>query len=220
MTLQKDFATPCAKDLPTLKSLKNTVQVILLKNTTEKSMKNTTRHRMYSLLLLLSILLLAFSGTSPVSAGRPTPTPPPGPTPTPKPSIVYVTIGFDDGNADQIAIRSVLSAHNMHATFFIPSGQIGDSSHLTWVQLADLYADGNEIGGHGLNHIRLTRLATADLCQEVCADRVNLFSHGFQPVSFAYPFGSYNSTVIQALKDCGYNSGRTVSMGPDTIPPL
>ena len=164
-------------------------------------------------------LTLAFSSPSLASAAKPTPKPPPGPTPTPGPSIVYVTLGFDDGNADQDAVRSMLSAHAMHATFYISSGLIGDSAHLTWEQLAGLYADGNEIGGHGLTHTRLTRLSSAALRQEVCGDRLNLFNHGFQPSSFAYPFGSYNSTTIQALKDCGYNSGRTVAMGPDTIPP-
>lgn len=183
-------------------------------------MKTITRQYKYKLLILLLVLILVFSRTSLASAGRPTPIPPPGPTPTPRPTTVHVTLGFDDGNADQYAIRSILAAHIMRATFFISSGMIGDSSHLSWTQLADLYTDGNEIGGHGLNHTRLTRLSSADLRQEVCGDRVNLFNHGFQPASFAYPFGSYDNTVIQAVKDCGYNSGRTVAMGPDTIPPL
>jgi peptidoglycan/xylan/chitin deacetylase (PgdA/CDA1 family) len=171
-------------------------------------------------IILIIVLILALISTSLASAARQTPKPPPGPTATPGPAVVYVTLGFDDGNADQYAVRSILAAHNMHATFYISSGFIGDSTHLTWSQLADLYTDGNEIGGHGFNHIRLTRISSADLRQEVCGDRINLFDHGFQPVSFAYPYGSYNSTTIQALKDCGYNSGRTVAMGPDTIPPL
>jgi peptidoglycan/xylan/chitin deacetylase (PgdA/CDA1 family) len=164
------------------------------------------------------VLLMALGSTALVSAGKPTPTPPPGPTRTPGPSVVYVTIGFDDGYADQYTVRASLAAHNMHATFYVNTGVVGDSVHLTWAQLTDLYTDGNEIGGHGLTHANLKNLKGAALRQEVCTDRVNLFNHGFQPTSFAYPFGNYNSNTIQALKDCGYNSGRTVSMGPDTIP--
>lgn len=165
------------------------------------------------------VLLAAFGSTTFASAGKPTPTPPPGPTPTPGPSEVVVTIGFDDGNADQYTARTILAMHGMHATFFVNSGVIGDSDHLTWAQLSDLYSDGNEITGHGLTHANLKKLKGLALRQEICGDRVNLFDHGFQPTSFAYPFGNYNSNTVQALKDCGYNSGRTVSQGPDTIPP-
>jgi peptidoglycan/xylan/chitin deacetylase (PgdA/CDA1 family) len=157
------------------------------------------------------VLLLAFGSTTLASAGKPTPPPTPGP--------VIVTFGFDDGYADQYNTRSILAQHGMHATFYVNSGVVGDSVHLTWAQLTDLYSDGNEIGGHGLTHANLKNLKGTALRQEVCGDRVNLFNQGFQPTSFAYPFGNYNSTTIQGLKDCGYNSGRTVSMGPDTIPP-
>jgi peptidoglycan/xylan/chitin deacetylase (PgdA/CDA1 family) len=173
----------------------------------------------YRAIAVVAMLILLLGSIPVANAGKPRPTPTPSPTPTPGPSVVYVTLGFDDGNVDQYAVRSILSAHNMHATFYISSGLTGDPDHLTWEQLAGVYADGNEIGGHSLTHTRLTRLADAALRQEVCGDRVNLFANGFQPTSFAYPFGSYNSTTIQALKDCGYNSGRTVAMGPDTIPP-
>src|SRR5258706_466407 len=120
----------------------------------------------------------------------------------------------------QYAARPSLSAHGMHATFFVNSGVIGDSAHMTWTQLADLYADGNEIAGHTLTHANLKHMKTAAARQEVCGDRVNLFNHGFQPTSFAYPFGSFDSATKQVVVDCGYNSGRGVSGGTETIPPL
>src|SRR5437867_1666470 len=72
-----------------------------------------------------------------------------------------VTIQFDDGVADQYTARSLLAAHQMHATFYVNSGLIGDSAHMTWAQLHDLYADGNEIGGHTLTHANLKHLKTA-----------------------------------------------------------
>ena len=145
------------------------------------------------------------------------------PKPTATPSAgqqTVVTIGFDDGYADQYNARSIFSSHAMHATFFVNSAMVGDSTHMTWAQLQDLYADGNEIAGHGLTHANLKSHKVYPLMHEVCDDRVNLFNQGLQPTSFAYPFGSYNSTTQQALRTCGYNSGRGVSGGPDTIPPL
>jgi peptidoglycan/xylan/chitin deacetylase (PgdA/CDA1 family) len=131
-----------------------------------------------------------------------------------------VSLQFDDGVADQYTTRSILAAHGMHATFYVNSGVIEDSAHLTWAQLHDLYADGNEIAGHTLTHANLKHLKTAAVRQQVCGDRVNLFNQGFQPASFAYPFGSFDSGTKQIVADCGYNSGRGVSGGTETIPPL
>ncbi len=165
------------------------------------------------LLVFVLVALMALGSNTLASAGKPTPTPPPGPGP------VTVTIGFDDGYADQYLARAILAAHGMQATFYVNTGVVGDSVHLTWTDLTNLYADGNEIGGHGLTHANLKNLKGTALRGEICTDRINLFDHGFQPVSFAYPFGNYNSNTIQALKDCGYNSGRTVSLGPDSLPP-
>ena len=175
-----------------------------------------------ALLILVNVLvivIMAANGSPADAAGNPKP-PKPTPTPTPLPGgLTVVTLGFDDGYADQYNARSILASRGMHATFFVNSGVVGDSTHMTWAQLEDLYADGNEVAGHSLTHASLKPLKGYALLHEVCDDRVNLFNHGFQPTSFAYPFGSYNSTTQQALKTCGYNSGRTVSGGPDAIPP-
>jgi peptidoglycan/xylan/chitin deacetylase (PgdA/CDA1 family) len=147
-------------------------------------------------------------------------------TPATASAPTVVSIQFDDGNADQYQALAMLTAHGMHATFYINSGFIGDSSHMTWSQLHDLYAAGNEIAGHTLTHQNLKKLKTADARYQVCQDRVNLFNNGFQPTSFAYPFGSFDSGSEAIVKACGYNSGRGVSGVDDrkvfaeTIPPL
>src|ERR1041385_3346778 len=88
-----------------------------------------------------------------------------------------VTIQFDDGSADQYGALAILNAHGMHATFYVNTGFIGDSTHLSWAQLGDLFAAGNEIGGHTLTHAHLKHLKTADARHEVCDDRVNLYNH-------------------------------------------
>jgi hypothetical protein len=38
---------------------------------------------------------------------------------------------------------------------------------------------------------------------------VNLFSHGYQATSFAYPSGGVSDTATRVVQDCGDNSGRT-----------
>jgi hypothetical protein len=68
--------------------------------------------------------------------------------------------------------------------------------------------------------VNLKPLKTADARVEVCQDRNNLIANGFQPTSFAYPFGGIDAGAEQVVKDCGYNSGRGVAGGTETIPPL
>jgi len=140
-------------------------------------------------------------------------------------STTVVTIQFDDGNADAYLALAMLNAHAMHATYYVNTGFIGDSSHLSWSQLQDLFAAGNDIGGHTLTHTNLKKLKTADARHQVCLDRDNLISHGLQPTAFAYPFGSFDSGTEQVVAYCGYNSGRGVSgvndtrVFAETIPP-
>jgi peptidoglycan/xylan/chitin deacetylase (PgdA/CDA1 family) len=143
------------------------------------------------------------------------------PTASTKPALgpTTVSLTFDDGDADNYTVREQLSSHEMHATFYINSGLVGDDTHMTWDQLQALYTDGNEIGGHTLTHDDLTEIGADDLRRQVCDDRFNLFHHGFQPVSFAYPFGHYNTAAQQTVAECGYNSARSVINGPEMLPP-
>jgi len=148
------------------------------------------------------------------------------PAPAAAAASTVVTIGFDDGTADQLGALPILQAHGMTATFFVNTGSIGDPEHLSPADLHTLSAAGNEIAGHTLNHVNLAPLTTAEARQEVCTDRNTLLAEGFPATSFAYPFGSFDSGTEQIVRDCGYNSGRGVAgiskMGPfaETIPPL
>jgi peptidoglycan/xylan/chitin deacetylase (PgdA/CDA1 family) len=141
-------------------------------------------------------------------------------------SPTVVTIQFDDGTADQYGALALLNARGMHATYYVNSGPIGDAAHLSWAQLGDLAAAGNEIAGHTVTHRNVKKLKTGPARQEVCGDRVALFEHGFQPVSFAYPFGAFDPDAKAVVAACGYNSGRGVSgvndrrVFAETIPPL
>jgi peptidoglycan/xylan/chitin deacetylase (PgdA/CDA1 family) len=138
-----------------------------------------------------------------------------------------VTIQFDDGNADVIQWVNGLNNHGFAATFYVNSGTIGTAGHLTWADLTTLNTAGNDIGSHTIDHVDIKKLKLADARFQVCQDRVNLANRGFQPESFAYPFGSFNATVeTTVVKYCGDNSGRGVSgvndrtVFAETIPPL
>ena len=133
-------------------------------------------------------------------------------TPPPAPGgggpVTVVTVRFDDGNADQLNALNLLSARNMAATFYINSGFIGDSIHLSVADLQTLYAAGNEIGGPTIDHAKIKKLKTAAARYEVCTDRNTLLGCGFPVTSFAYPYGSYDAGSELVVHDCGYDSGR------------
>ena len=140
-----------------------------------------------------------------------------------------VTIGFDDGYADQYQTLQMLSDHSMNATFFVNTGFLGDPDRLTWQQVGDLFAAGNEIGGHTLHHVNVKKLKVGPATTEVCDDRQNLIDNVpnlTDPVSFAYPFGSFDALAKQVVASCGYTSARGVSGVNDrkvfgeTVPPL
>ena len=97
----------------------------------------------------------------------------------------------------------------MKGTFFIPSGFIGLEGRLTLEQIQSIQAEGNEIGGHTVNHLHLPMLDPAEQARQICDDRVALSRKGLTATSFAYPFASLDPRTEQIVKDCGYNSARS-----------
>jgi peptidoglycan/xylan/chitin deacetylase (PgdA/CDA1 family) len=132
-----------------------------------------------------------------------------------------VSLTFDDGIASQYEqARPQLIAHGMLATFYVNSGTIGTSPYyLSWAQVDTLHAEGNEIGGHTVNHPRLTTLSPAEARREICDDAANLRARGYTVLDFAYPYGlgSTTATIRAALQDCGFVSARNFGelRGPD-----
>ncbi|MBK8822624.1 MAG: polysaccharide deacetylase family protein [Anaerolineales bacterium] len=169
--------------------------------------------------VILTLLLILLTGC----VNAPTVTDQPVPTRTKEAGITFkntvVSLTFDDGDADNYLVRSVLTENDLRATFYVVSGFTGTDGYMTEQQLKDLHADGNEIGGHTLSHSKLTDVRGADLKREVCEDRMNLLAHGFEVTSFAYPYGHYDAESKQVVMDCGYNNARGVVDGPDTFPP-
>jgi peptidoglycan/xylan/chitin deacetylase (PgdA/CDA1 family) len=126
-----------------------------------------------------------------------------------KASPTIVSLTFDDGTADQYAARTMLAQNSLHGTFYVNSNNTGASPYfLSWEQLAGLAADGNEIGGHTLDHVDLTTVTSTEATRQVCDDRQALISHGFTVSDFAYPYGASNPSVESVVQGCGYKSAR------------
>jgi peptidoglycan/xylan/chitin deacetylase (PgdA/CDA1 family) len=158
---------------------------------------------------LLTVFLAACSNGVPGAATAPS-----------EPGSTVVSLTFDDGNADNFAAAAVLRQNQLRATWYIPSGLVGTPGFMSWKQLLSLQSDGHEIGGHSLDHMHIEALDAASLRREVCDDRRALQEAGFNPVSFAYPFGGYDEAAKQMVRECGYSSARSIGSGRQEIPPV
>lgn len=186
----------------------------LHKNTLDTNINMKYKIKFFHLvfILLIIILLISCSNTPITNSTAPV-----------KKGEVFknttVSLTFDDGDADNYQVRSILKENNLSATFYIVSGFTGTEGYMTEKELRGLYEDGNEIGGHTLSHTNLTTINGTELQHEVCQDRLNLLAYNFNVTSFAYPYGHYDEEAKQTIMNCGYNNARVVTGGPESIPP-
>ena len=127
------------------------------------------------------------------------------------PGQTVVTITFDDGRASNVKAAQILNAYGLRGTFFINSGTIGKPGYLSLTDLDWIATtSGNEIGGHTVDHRDLRTLNTNQVRSEICDDRATLMGWGFPVRNFAYPFASASPEIEAMVRECGYNSGRSL----------
>jgi peptidoglycan/xylan/chitin deacetylase (PgdA/CDA1 family) len=123
-----------------------------------------------------------------------------------------VSLTFDDQYQDQWRYAwPLMQAHGMLGTFYVLTSDTDNryTCCMSWAELDTLQAAGNDIGSHTITHPDLTTLSPADVQQEVCGSRQDLIAHGItDPVSFAYPFGTYNAAVEAIVQQCGFTNAR------------
>src|SRR5664280_2020703 len=145
-------------------------------------------------------------------------------------ATTVVSLTFDDTNADQMGAATTMQASGLHGTFYAISGSIGTPNYLTLANLQTVYGAGNEIGGHTVNHPDLTLESADEAQRQICDARNQLTAWGFPQTSFAYPYAVVNASVETIVKNCGYNSARslgdvqtqlggTAGLYAETVPP-
>jgi len=121
-----------------------------------------------------------------------------------------VSLTFDDAVADQMTALTAMQASGLRGTFYAPTGVIGTPNYLTLANLQTLNSAGNEIAGHTVNHPDLTLQTPDEVQRQVCNSRNQLTAWGFPQTSFAYPFATVTASVETIVKNCGYNSARSL----------
>ncbi|MBI2113126.1 MAG: polysaccharide deacetylase family protein [Candidatus Wildermuthbacteria bacterium] len=128
-----------------------------------------------------------------------------------------VSLNFDDGSksAYQNAIP-ILNQAGFKSDQFIVSAYTGQAfpAYANTQEMLAMQEQGHVIGAHTRTHADLTKLSPDEARAEIEGSRNDLLSMGADPVSsFAYPFGSYNETVKQIVKDAGFIAGRSSDGG-------
>lgn len=140
-----------------------------------------------------------------------------------------VAITFDDGFRDNLTNAApVLKAHSFRATVFVVPGRAGgfldhdspteDARLMTWEEILELKGLGVKIGGHTMNHARLSSLSEAAQESEIIESTRLLEEHLGEPIeSFAYPFGSamdYDSASVRCVQRANYAYAVSNRYGP------
>lgn len=131
-----------------------------------------------------------------------------------------VTLSYDDGVEADIRIMSILDKYRLKCTFNVNTGTFLKETcaerdpfrRMSVEQAKELYINsGHEVAVHTLTHPFLEQLTPVQITHEVMADRENIEKYfGNIAVGMAYPFGTYNDTVVDVLKSCGICYSRTV----------
>jgi peptidoglycan/xylan/chitin deacetylase (PgdA/CDA1 family) len=132
-----------------------------------------------------------------------------GPLTTPVGSIIsvrttapHVVVTFDDGPepGGTERVLSALCDHSATATFFVLLNRAERYPRL----LAEVVAAGHEVGFHGLDHRRLTRLPAATVRTEMAVGAARLADLLGSPVRwFRPPHGAQTPLVWRAAREAG-----------------
>lgn len=136
-----------------------------------------------------------------------------------------ITLGYDDGSASIYSnALPVLDQYGFKSTQFVPTGDMISNRNpdgYVWsaAQIKNVYQRGHEIAGHSVTHPMMTTLTARQLQQETVNNKTtldNAIGVRGKVVSFAEPYGDYNSTVINAIFAAGFTNARSVDVGYNT----
>ena len=144
-----------------------------------------------------------------------------------------VALTFDDAYASVFDIAfPLLQKHGFVGTVYVNPGSVHDTvrtpsnpdqghypneQFMTWSELRQLSAAGWSIGGHGIDHVDLTKVDKPTLRHQVAGCKSQIESKlGGPCVEFAYTWGRHTADVRDAVRQAGYHSAVAGLHGPVT----
>lgn len=133
---------------------------------------------------------------------------------------LYATLTFDDGYKDFYlnAYPSILK-YNFKATLFVIVDKIGQPEYCDLNMLREMQKFGIEIGSHTMSHPTLTKLEKKELIYEISHSKEVLEDLLNKEIkSFCYPYGKYNSEIVEIVESSGYEVAVTTNTGINNLP--
>lgn len=145
---------------------------------------------------------------------------------------VKVAQCWDDGSVDDIRVIEILREYGAKASFNLNFGLHEEARSCSWKYLGEKEVwrlsrselrsvyEGFTVANHGYKHLPPARVEWTDACQDIRIGREALEQHfGCEVLGYVYPGGSYNDSVMQAVRDAGHVYGRTIKMSESVLPP-
>lgn len=134
---------------------------------------------------------------------------------------VFVTTSWDDGHILDHKLASLLHNYRLPGTFYIAPKNV-ELAQQERLRSRDLQALSREfeIGGHTLNHLRLTTVSDRVAAREISEGKDALEQVIGVPLRcFCYPGGEYSRQHPALVQDAGFDLARTVRRGVTGISP-
>jgi peptidoglycan-N-acetylglucosamine deacetylase len=127
--------------------------------------------------------------------------------------LKIVTTSWDDGDPKDLRIAELLRSRGLRGTFYVPLLGYAGRKTIGDRDLKAIFSEELEIGAHSVTHKSLSGLNCADLKREVrdCKSALEQVL-GRQVLTFCYPNGRYDCSVVQQVKEAGYKGARTTQM--------
>lgn len=136
--------------------------------------------------------------------------------------VKALTLSYDDGVDTDIRLMELMRQNGLKGTFNINSGMYAEEGtiypqeafhrRMTRRQVLKQYkTDVAEVAVHTSTHPHLEELPSSLCIEEILEDRKSL-EKDFDCLirGMAYPYGTYNDQVVQAVQQCGIVYARTV----------
>lgn len=130
-----------------------------------------------------------------------------------------LTLSYDDGVVQDIRLMDIMNKHGLKGTFNIGSGKYLPEDtvrekyygRMKLSEAKELYiGSGHEVALHAFTHPHLEKMNSPEIVQEIWEDRKHIEkTYGAIARGMAYPFGAYNETVKDVLRNCGVVYART-----------
>lgn len=114
-----------------------------------------------------------------------------------------IALTFDAawGNEDTAEILEILEKHDIRVTFFMT----GDWVSAYPEDVKAILAAGHTLGNHSDNHFDMASLSVTEIQAELQNVHNAVYElTGYEMYLFRPPYGSYNDTLIDTARDCGY----------------